>query len=67
MSAIGEPRGPRHKFAGLCDRCGLTTIRTAADGKPRHEGCDIGGHQITTDEAIAELARVGLIPDPDDW
>lgn len=64
----GEPRGPGHRFAGLCDQCGTATVRIAKDGKPRHAGCDIHGHQITVDEAIATLAKAGMVDDPaDDW
>lgn len=65
----GEPRGTGVRFAGLCDQCGTATARIAADGKARHLGCDLtAGHQITIDEAIAILAKAGMVPDPaDDW
>lgn len=63
----GEPRGPRVLLAGLCDECGMTTTRRAGDGKPRHAGCDIHGHQVTIDEAIANLVRLGMVEDPDVW
>ena len=63
----GEPRGPRVLLAGLCDQCGTVTTRTAIDGNPRHAGCDIAGHQITIDEAIANAIRLGLVEDPDVW
>jgi hypothetical protein len=55
------------RFAGLCDQCGTATVRVATDGKPRHHGCDIHGHQVTIDEAIANVVAAGLMEDPDDW
>lgn len=64
----GEPRGAGARFAGLCDQCGTATVRVADDGKARHAGCDIAGHQVTVDEAIATVVKAGLVPDPaDDW
>lgn len=62
----GEARGPSVTFAGLCDECGTGTTRVATDGKPRHAGCDIEGHQVTISEAIDELIHAGILPD-DSW
>lgn len=59
--------GKRPKHSALCDRCGIATTHLADDGTPRHVGCDIAGHQVTLDEAIAALVTAGIIDDPDVW